>query len=69
MNLTEAQKLCVDALSICTVLSTLALWLPPLAALVSFIWGCIRIYETKTVQSWLRKRKRENQEVFGDEGA
>jgi hypothetical protein len=49
----ETVKHVGDALSIATVLATLAAWLPPLAALASLIWTAIRIYETKTVQSWL----------------
>lgn len=45
----------IDALSLATVLATLTAWLPPIAALVSIIWGVIRIYETKTVQRLLRR--------------
>ncbi len=47
----------IDALSIGTVLATLAGLLPSLATLASLIWACIRIYETRTVQSWLKKGK------------
>lgn len=47
----------LDYLSIGTVLGTLAGYLPALAALASLVWTTIRIYETKTVQSWLRNRK------------
>jgi chromate transport protein ChrA len=43
-----------DALSICGVIATLAGWLPSVAAAVSIVWTCIRIYETKTVQRWFR---------------
>jgi hypothetical protein len=46
----------IDAISISVVLGTLAQWLPPLAALVSIIWGCIRIYETDTVQRALGRK-------------
>jgi hypothetical protein len=45
-----------DALSIATVLATLAQWLPAVAALASIIWSAIRIYETDTVQGWLGKK-------------
>lgn len=45
-----------DALSIATVLATLAQWLPAVAALASIVWSIIRIYETKTVQGWLGKK-------------
>ena len=43
-----------DALSIGTVVATLAGWLPALAALATLVWTGIRIYETKTVQRWLK---------------
>jgi len=39
-----------DVLSLAVVASTLLEWLPALAAVVSIIWGVIRIYETRTVQ-------------------
>lgn len=35
-----------------TAAATLAGWLPPIAALVSIIWGCLQIY------SWFEKRGR-----------
>jgi hypothetical protein len=44
-----------DALSIVTVLATLAQWLPAVAALASIIWSIIRIFETDTVRRWLGK--------------
>lgn len=47
----------VDGLSIITVVGALAQWLPAIAALASLIWTAIRIYETKTVQGWLKRRK------------
>lgn len=53
----EQTKQIFDALSLTTVLATLAAWLPPLAALASIIWTGIRIYETKTVQYWLTRHK------------
>ena len=39
-----------DALSIGTILGTIAGYLPAIAALVSIVWGLIRIYETRTFQ-------------------
>ena len=57
MILQEQTKLILDTVSIGTVIATLTAWLPPIAALVSIIWGAIRIWETKTVQKLLRKRK------------
>jgi hypothetical protein len=42
-----------DGLSIMTMIAAFAGWLPSLSLLVTIVWGCIRIYETKTVQRWL----------------
>jgi hypothetical protein len=51
----ETLKHVGDALSLSLVVATIASWLPAIAALVSIVWGCIRIYETKTVQRWMGK--------------
>jgi len=56
-HLTDATKHIIDGVSVVTVLGTLAQILPPLAALFTIIWTCIRIYETKTVQKLLGKKK------------
>ena len=45
---------------VATVLGALAELLPPLAALATLIWSIIRIYETKTVQSIINKKKNKN---------
>lgn len=55
MAIAEPIKPVVDALSIVTVIGTLAEWLPPLAAFLTIIWTLIRIYETRTVQKWLKR--------------
>lgn len=55
MNLPDHAKHAADALSIGTIIATIAGWLPAIAALVSIVWGVIRIYETRTVQRWLGK--------------
>ena len=47
-----------DVLSITVVVATLASWLPALAAGVSIVWTCLRIYETKTVQGWVNRHKK-----------
>ena len=52
---TEATKHAVDAISVVTVIGTLAEILPAVAALFTIIWTSFRIYETKTVQGWLGK--------------
>jgi hypothetical protein len=46
-----------DAISIVTVLGTLAQVLPAIAALFTIIWTSVRIYETDTVQKLLGKKK------------
>jgi hypothetical protein len=53
---TEATKHAVDALSVATVVGTLAEILPAVAALFTIVWTSFRIYETKTVQGWLKKK-------------
>lgn len=54
-GLNEHSKNILDSISLITVLGTLLTWLPPLAAFFSIVWSGIRIYETKTVQGWLKK--------------
>lgn len=56
-HVSENAKHVVDALSLVTVLATLATWLPPLAALFTIVWTSIRIWESKTVQNLLKKRR------------
>lgn len=56
----EHAKTIVDALSIATVVGTLAQVLPAMAALFSIVWSVIRICETKTVQSWVKGKKNEH---------
>jgi hypothetical protein len=58
----ETAKHIVDALSIITVMGTLADALPAIAALFTIVWTAIRIYETRTVQRWLRKEKQDEGE-------
>ncbi|MBS4046578.1 MAG: hypothetical protein KG075_09580 [Alphaproteobacteria bacterium] len=52
----ELAKQMLDALSITALLAVFFQWLPHATALLSFIWVCIRLYETKTVQRWLGRR-------------
>ena len=51
----EAIKQGVDAVSVITVVGTLAGILAAIAALFTIIWTGIRIYESKTIQDMLRK--------------
>ena len=53
--MSETTKHIVDGVSVFTVLGTLAQILPPIAALLSIIWTCIRIMETRTVARLLGK--------------
>jgi len=62
LNMDESTKQLLDATSIFTAVGTFFSWLPHLAAIFTIIWTGIRIYETKSVQSWLRKRRKQNKE-------
>jgi chromate transport protein ChrA len=53
---TEAAKNVVDALSVGTVVATLAGMLPSIAAIFTICWTVIRIYETETVKKLLGKK-------------
>ena len=55
INMDEAMKHIIDALSVATVLGTLVDMLPSVAAVLTIVWTAIRIYETKTVQGWMGK--------------
>jgi hypothetical protein len=55
----EGIKVAGDVISLMTVLGTLAQILPAIAALLTIVWTCFRIYETKTVQGWLGKTPKE----------
>jgi len=57
-SLKDHVKLVADGASISTVVATVAGWLPEIAALVSIVWGCIRIYETETVRRVVARFKR-----------
>ena len=56
-HIDEPTKHLIDGVSVATVMGTLMSWLPAVAALFTIIWTAIRIYETKTVQGWLKKGK------------
>ena len=53
----ETAKNVVDAISVGTVVATLAGILPAVAAIFTIVWTAIRIYETDTVQNILKKIK------------
>ncbi len=54
-HLSEGTKHAVDAVSVVTVVGTLAEILPSVAAIFTIVWTSIRIWETETVQSIIRK--------------
>lgn len=56
-EINEHTKHFLDWTSIGVVLGTLMNILPAIAAIASLVWTSIRIYETKTVQEWLKARK------------
>ena len=56
-SIDEHTKHLIDGVSVATVMGTLMSWLPAIAALFTIIWTAIRIYETKTIQGWLKKGK------------
>jgi hypothetical protein len=56
-HIDPAVKATGDAISIVTVVGTLAQVLPAIAALLTIIWTSFRIYETDTVQKLLGKKK------------
>ena len=52
----EQIKTVGDAISILTVVGTLAELLPAVAAILTIIWTAIRIWETDTVQCMFNKK-------------
>ena len=56
-DINEHTKHIIDWTSIGIAFGTLMQMLPSIAAALSIVWSLIRIYETKTVQAWLKHRK------------
>lgn len=52
----------VDGLSVVTLVATFVGYLPAIAALFTIVWTAIRIYETDTVQRFLKKFRKQNGE-------
>jgi len=55
----EPTKNLIDFASLATMLGAMGAMLPPLAALFTIIWTGIRIYESRTVQQLLDRKKPE----------
>jgi hypothetical protein len=58
--LPEQAKLAGDIASLTTISATLMQILPPLAALFTVVWTAIRIYETRTFQKVIMRKKKED---------
>jgi hypothetical protein len=52
----DSLKYALDALSVATVVGALVDTLPAIAALFTIVWTGIRIWETDTVQRWLKRK-------------
>lgn len=50
--LPEGAKFGIDGLSLMAAFAAVAQLLPAIATLLSIAWSLIRLWETKTVQSW-----------------
>jgi hypothetical protein len=53
----EEAKAAIDVIAVTTTVSTLMGWIPAVAAALSIIWTVIRIFETKTIQNLIHKKK------------
>ena len=60
----EAVKSGVEVLSVSATDSALMGWLPPLAVLATLVWTSIRIYETQTIRSFLKKDEKDKDNNF-----
>jgi len=59
-SVNEHTKSVIDWTSIGVAFGSLLQILPSIAAALSILWTIIRIYETKTVQSWIKKWGKKN---------
>ena len=57
-EINEPTKHVLDWTSLGLAVGTLIQILPAIAAVWTIAWYSIRIYETKTVQDWLKKRSK-----------
>jgi hypothetical protein len=56
----EHTKSIIDWTSVGVAFGSLLQILPSIAAALSILWTVIRIYETKTVQGWIKKRSKKD---------
>ena len=59
-SVNEHTKHVIDWTSIGIAFGSLVQLLPSMAAALSVVWTEIRIYETRTVQNWLKKVGKKN---------
>jgi hypothetical protein len=43
--------------SVGAIISTMTGWLPPAAAFIALVWYIIQIYESDTIQRWVKSRR------------
>lgn len=55
-HLSAPTKLAIDAASVLTTVGALAAYLPQLSAAASFLWFCLRVWETETVKGWTGRK-------------
>lgn len=56
--MTEHDKAVIDAISLSWVVAAILNYVPAITAVVSLVWVCIRLYETKTVQGLIQRHRR-----------
>lgn len=54
--MTNDTKAVFDVSSLAIIGATFVEWLPAIASGLAVVWWLLRIYETKTVQRWLRRK-------------
>jgi len=47
----------IDWISVGAVVGALMGYLPPIAAFLAIVWYAIQIYESKTVQGWIKRSR------------
>ena len=63
IDVDEGMKQVIDLVSVTTIFGTLMGALPSIAAVFSIVWSILRIYETKTVQSFISKIKEKRDDL------
>ena len=58
-HLPEGMKHALDALSLTALLGSLISVLPAVASILTILWTAIRIYETETVQRYVKRKELE----------